>query len=197
MHPKFLRSTDEFRYLQNIANLCGMICLVLVSRKTNKIKTHLLILPVMFLWLIASPLRYVGAQEHKPASYLDFGAGFFQVKDGKNYGLVFNGGMLNTSYMLRGHHGNHLYDYRVDFGFGPSFAKGIAGINFKLNPVNIDYLFRLAGNSSFKLYLGPYLGLNYQFQLYPELQSALLGQKSAKAALESAEKKVNRVLRKR
>ena len=32
---------------------------------------------------------------------------------------------------------------------------------------------------------------------YPELQSALLGQKSAKDALESAEKKVNRVLRKR
>jgi len=32
---------------------------------------------------------------------------------------------------------------------------------------------------------------------YPELQSALLGQKSAKDALDSAEKKVNRVLRKR
>jgi ABC-type glycerol-3-phosphate transport system substrate-binding protein len=32
---------------------------------------------------------------------------------------------------------------------------------------------------------------------YPELQSALLGQKSAKDALASAEKKVNRVLRKR
>jgi ABC-type glycerol-3-phosphate transport system substrate-binding protein len=32
---------------------------------------------------------------------------------------------------------------------------------------------------------------------YPELQSALLGQKSAKAALADAEKKVNRVLRKR
>ena len=128
----------------------------------------------MFLLLIALPLRYAGAQEHKPASYLDFGAGFFQVKDGKNYGLVFNGGMLNTSFMLRGHHGNHLYDYRVDFGFGPSFAKGIAGINIKLNLVNMDYCFRLAGNNSFSLYLGPYLGLNYQFQLYPELHSGHL-----------------------
>ncbi|MEE9462633.1 MAG: hypothetical protein V3V53_12420 [Bacteroidales bacterium] len=35
-------------------------------------------------------------------------------------------------------------------------------------------MFRLAGNSSFNLYLGPYLGLNYQFQLYPELQSGHL-----------------------
>jgi hypothetical protein len=146
----------------------------MVSCKTNIRTTHLLNLTVMFFWLIALPLRYAGAQEHKPTSYLDFGAGFFQVKDGKNYGLVFNGGMLNTSYLLRGHHGNHLYDYRVDFGFGPSFAKEIAGINFKLNPVNIDYLFRLAGNSSFNLYFGPYLGLNYQFQLYPELHSGHL-----------------------
>jgi len=32
---------------------------------------------------------------------------------------------------------------------------------------------------------------------YPELQSAFLGQKSAKAALADAEKKVNRVLEKR
>jgi hypothetical protein len=95
----------------------------------------------------------------------------FQVKDEKNYGLVFNGGMLNTSYLLRRHSGNHLFNYKVDFGFGPSFAKGIAGINFKLNPVKIDYCFRLAGNSSFSLYLGPYAGINYQFQLYPELQS--------------------------
>jgi hypothetical protein len=111
------------------------------------------------------------SQDVKPASYLDLGAGFFQLKDGKNYGLVFNGGMVNTSYSLRIHPRNQLLNYRVDFGFGPSFAKGIAGMNFKLNPINIDYCFRIAGNDSYRLYLGPYAGMNYQFQLYPELQS--------------------------
>lgn len=135
-----------------------------------KAKIHL-ILSLIWLLLILIPIRNSQAQEQKPSSYFDFGAGFFQVKDEKNYGLVFNGGMLNTSYLLRRHSGNHLFNYKVDFGFGPSFAKGIAGINFKLNPVKIDYCFRLAGNSSFSLYLGPYAGINYQFQLYPELQS--------------------------
>ncbi len=130
-----------------------------------------LLFPGLVLTLMILAIQDAKPQEDKPASYLDFGAGFFQLKDGKNYGLVFNGGMFNTGYSLRNQGSNHLFNYSVDFGFGPSFAKGIAGMNFKLNPLNIDYCFRIAGNDSYRLYLGPYAGMNYQFQLYPELQS--------------------------
>ena len=138
-------------------------------------KSNILLIRVLMILMISlNQVRHAGAQVYEPESCMDFGAGFIQVKDGKNYGLVFSGGMLNTSYMFRGHHSMQLYHYRADFGFGPSFAKGIAGINVKLNPVNVDYTFRLAGNNSLELYLGPCAGLNYQFQLYPELQSGHL-----------------------
>lgn len=126
----------------------------------------------LFLFALASLFRPgVNAQDEGKGSYLDFGADFFQVKDEKNYGLVFNGGKVDFSYIWRGTVGNSQINYRGDFGFGPSFSKEIAGINIKINPLNLDYSFQLVNKPSARLFLGPYASMNYQFQLYPELQS--------------------------
>ena len=96
---------------------------------------------------------------------------FFQLKDQKNYGLAFNGGNISVGYTLQKQSGNNLFHYDADFGFGAGFSKGIAGINFHLKPAGISYCFPVVQGEKATLYIGPYLTMNYNFQLYPELQS--------------------------
>ncbi len=111
------------------------------------------------------------SQEHETYSNLDISIQYFQLKDQRNYGLVFNGGTLELAYLLQKASANKIMQYQAAFGFGPGFSKGIASINFRLKPVDLAYGFDIAGNDKYTLWLGPYLSMNYFFQLYPELQS--------------------------
>jgi hypothetical protein len=84
---------------------------------------------------------------------------------------LFNGGNLELAYSLQKAAEHKILQYQAVFGFGPGFSKGIASINFRLKPVDLAYCFHIAGNDKYAFFLGPYLGMNYFFQLYPELQS--------------------------
>ena len=111
------------------------------------------------------------SQEYGTYSNLDISIQYFQLKDQKNYGLVFNGGNLELAYSLQKASEHKIMQYQAAFGFGPGFSEGIASINFRLKPLDLAYCFHIAGNDKYALFLGPYLSMNYLLNLYPELQS--------------------------
>ena len=77
------------------------------------------------------------SQEYVTYSNLDISIRYFQLKDQKNYGLVFNGGNLELAYSLQKAIEHKILQYQAVFGFGPGFSKGIASINFRLKPVDL------------------------------------------------------------
>jgi hypothetical protein len=111
------------------------------------------------------------SQNARTSSLITIEPQFIQLKDQKNYGLVFNGGNISVGYTLQKQSGENLFYYDADFGFGAGFSKGIAGINFHLKPAGISYCFPVVQGEKATLYIGPYLTMNYNLQLYPELQS--------------------------
>ena len=98
---------------------------------------------------------------------------FFQLKDQKNYGLVFNGGNISVGYTLQKQTGHNLFLYEAAFGLGAGFSNGIAGINFHLKPAGLSYCFRVSQGEKTTLYIGPYLTMNYNLRP-PDLSQAVM-----------------------
>ena len=125
---------------------------------------------LIFLMLVSGTVDGF-AQDSNTGSVIAIEPQFFQLKDQKNYGLVFNGGNISVGYTLQKQTGNNFFRYDAVFGLGVGFSKGIAGINLHLKPAGLSYCFRVVQGEKTTLYLGPYLTMNYYFQMYPELQS--------------------------
>ena len=100
---------------------------------------------------------------------LVFNAKFIQIKEEANYGLVNRGLNLQCGYFQRNNRPNFLLDFRGDFSFGANYRQGI-GLFWQLKPIDIHIAKGKEKTSS----TGPYASMNYQFQLYPELQSGHL-----------------------
>ncbi len=92
---------------------------------------------------------------------------FFQFKDSFNYGLVFSGLNLTGEYSLRRETENGILNFSPKLAFGANYNKGI-GLAWQLRPLHFSYTFDIGSNG---VKLGPYISSNYQWQLYPELQS--------------------------
>jgi hypothetical protein len=92
---------------------------------------------------------------------------FFQIKDQFNYGLVYNGVNLACNYAYTFSSDKKTVIYETSLGLGTNFNKGI-GIALRLKP--IDLFYGLPIYSHF-ITLGAYYSTDYQWQLYPELQS--------------------------
>ena len=136
-------------------------------QKKNILSQRLLIFTMMMM----SGTVYGFAQNAWTSSLMAIEPQFFQLKDQKNYGLVFNGGNISAGYTLQKQSGYGLFRYQADFGIGAGFSKGIASMNFHLKPAGLSYGFRLVQGDKTTFYMGPYAAMNYYFQLYPELQS--------------------------
>lgn len=95
---------------------------------------------------------------------------FFQIKEAANYGLVFNGLNLVVDYDLVIINENTIFQYSPEFGFGANFNNGI-GLSWEFKPIDLYYGFQIFEESNYDFFVGPYASINYQFQLYPELQS--------------------------
>ena len=102
--------------------------------------------------------------------YLSFKPQFIQIKEAANYGYVFNGLNLSLNYSFELENDQRISAYSPSIAFGALYKKGIA-LAFQIRPIDLFYGFRLHKIKPFKFYLGPYMALNYQWQLYPELQS--------------------------
>lgn len=140
----------------------------------NHQKKYIPLQRLLIILLLLSGRANGFAQNASTGSVLAIEPQFFQLKDQRNYGLVFNGGNITLGYTLQKQSGENLFHYDSEFGFGAGFSKGIAGMNFHLKPVGLSYCFRLAQGEKSTLYIGPYVAMNYYFQLYPELHSGHL-----------------------
>lgn len=103
---------------------------------------------------------------------LNFQTQFFQIKEAANYGLVFSGLNLAFGYDFTNKTNRRLINYSADLAVGIDFSEGGAGLTLDFKPADVFYGFEIEAGSNKALYLGPYLAANYQWQLYPELQSA-------------------------
>ncbi len=123
--------------------------------------------------LMLSSFAAGGSAQGPPAggSTISMEIQFFQLKDQKNYGLVFNGGNISARYSLLKQTGNMWFSYEAALGLGAGFSKGIAGINLQLKPAELSYCFPVTMGRTAILYVGPYLAMDYHLQIYPDLQS--------------------------
>jgi len=124
---------------------------------------------VLLLFLFSIILKAQDSTKNKE-HYVSFKTQFFQVKDDFNYGLVYNGLLLAGEYSYILATVKTTFSFNPELGFGFDFNKGM-GLALKFRPVDLFYGFRINKNKSNPLTLGPYFATNYNWQLYPELQS--------------------------
>jgi len=110
------------------------------------------------------------AQENNITRYSFFSTGFSQLKESANFGLVFNGPAFNYGMKWNFRNEKRIITCGYELGVGIPFSKNIPALDFYLKPVDLAYMFRFQGLSN-KLYIGPALKLEYNYSLYPQLQS--------------------------
>lgn len=111
------------------------------------------------------------AQENEIKRISYFTAGFIQVKESSNFGLVFRGPGIKYGMAWDFMNEKRIITYEFGIGFGAPFSKGMESLSFYLKPIDFSYLFKIPIGEN-KLWLGPNLRLVYDYYYYPELQSA-------------------------
>lgn len=94
-------------------------------------------------------------------------AAFLQFSEGANFGLVFSGPGLTYGLNWDCATDKRLVSYHFNLGFGALFSKGILGARFYLKPADLSYLLRIND----RLSAGPVLKWEYNYNVYPDLQS--------------------------
>jgi hypothetical protein len=94
---------------------------------------------------------------------------YLQIKEGMNYGLVFRGPGIGYAYIDQYQNKNRIFAYEGRFNFSVPMTRDIMAMSFNVVPLKLDYLFRTGAEG--KVCVGPYLVTEYNYQLYPDLQS--------------------------
>ena len=111
------------------------------------------------------------AQQHHSGGRSYLSAGLTQIKESENFGLVFSGPSLNYRHQLAFTSKNRIIMIENEAGAAIPFSKGIPALHIHLKPAEISWLFRNQKmNKNFTA--GPMLKLEYDYTLYPQLQSA-------------------------
>jgi hypothetical protein len=92
-----------------------------------------------------------------------------QIKDQMNYGLAFSGPGIGYAYSDQYHNKSRILAYEGRFNFSAPMTRGIIAMAFNVVPLKLDYLFKTGSEG--KVCVGPYLITEYNYQLYPDLQS--------------------------
>ena len=95
---------------------------------------------------------------------------FCQIKDAFNYGLVYTGFNIAGGYTLAYESNKDMVKYAPELGIGPNFNKG-TGVFLQMRPIDIFYGKKLKKRP---LVAGLKALTNYNWQLYPDLQSGHL-----------------------
>lgn len=99
-----------------------------------------------------------------------FTYGFNQVNEGANFGLTFRGPGLNYGMSWNSVNEKRYFTYEYELGVGILFSKQIPAPGFYLKPFDLAYMFSMPFPEKC-LYLGPIMKLEYNYNLYPDLQS--------------------------
>jgi hypothetical protein len=96
--------------------------------------------------------------------------GFKQIGESANFGLVFSGPEA-----IYGHYWEYVQNCRIlsvesEIGVCIPFSKSIPALDIYFKPAELSYLFQFRGKTLFAA--GPLLKFEYNYTLYPQLQSA-------------------------
>jgi hypothetical protein len=123
---------------------------------------------LLFSTLLIMLKSTAGKNEMISNSYLV--TGYKQVKESANFGLVFNGANLNYGHYWAKSVNNRIISIENEIGVSIPFSKGIPALDVYLKPVEASFLFCTNGKNSFGG--GPLIKFEYNYTLYPQLQSA-------------------------
>ncbi len=99
-----------------------------------------------------------------------FSIGFLQIKESENYGLVFRGPSLDAGMNWTFPHKDNAWFYEFKLMVGAPIAKDIIGLNYSFKPIEAAYVWKIPVKK-FGLKIGPALKMEYNQQMYPDLQS--------------------------
>lgn len=92
-----------------------------------------------------------------------------QIKESQNGGHVFTGSQLQYAHEWTWESSETVSTLKSQIGAGAVFSRGILGVNFHLMPAEWLYKWNVAPS----LFIGTVLAADYNYQLYPELQSGV------------------------
>jgi hypothetical protein len=127
-------------------------------------KEHKLILLLLLIFTLCS------AQNKTFTRNSFFTAGYNQIHEGANFGMVFTGPAINYGMTWNIKNDKRMITCGYELGVGIHFSEKIPALGFYLKPAGIAYMLRIPGLKS-SLYLGPALKFEYNYNLYPQLQS--------------------------
>jgi len=127
-------------------------------------KTYLILL------LLILVLKNSSGQDNAISRISFFSSGFSQIKEEANFGLVFNGPAINYGMKWDRRNDKRMITYGYELGVGIPFSHNIPALDIYLKPIDIAYMFRFPGLNN-RFYLGPHLKVEYNYTLYPQLQS--------------------------
>jgi hypothetical protein len=136
-----------------------ILIIKLIIMRVLRISVLLLILPV-----------YIFAQDTFGLRSTYFSAGFLQIKESANFGLVFRGPTLNAGMSWNILHGNRVFFYEFQFELAAPMSKGVVGEHTNIKPVEFAYAWQIH-SGQFDLKIGPALKMEYKLEYYSDLQS--------------------------
>lgn len=96
-----------------------------------------------------------------------FSLELLQIKESLNFGLVFAGPLVGYGHSWE-HESEQAYSlFTSQLGAGVVFSRGIVGANIHLKPAEWRYQWKISPDFS----IGTLLAAEYNYQLYPDLQS--------------------------
>lgn len=96
--------------------------------------------------------------------------GLIQIKESANFGLVFKGPDINYGMIWDIKNEKTRITYEYELGLGILFSRKIPALGFYLKPIDFAYMFRIPLKKS-NLFIGPSLKYEYNYNLFPDLQS--------------------------
>lgn len=93
-----------------------------------------------------------------------------QVKESLNLGLVFIGPQFDLQYGFTKTIHKHILKYEAEVGGAILKSRKMEGFNIHFKPLDFSYFYMVMQTKKSQLSVGGNLLLNYNYQLYPDLQ---------------------------
>jgi hypothetical protein len=137
---------------------------------TNSVKAKLNMKELKLIIFLLLIFTLGSAQDRTFKRNSFYTSGYNQIREGANFGLVFRGPGFNYGMEWNSVSEKRYLTYEYELGVGILFAREIPALGFYLKPVDFTYMYKMPLSCQ-SLYLGPILKLEYNYNLYPDLQS--------------------------
>jgi hypothetical protein len=125
---------------------------------------------IILIYLLLPLNIQLFAQINVEARYHYLSSGLKQIKESANFGLVFSGPALNYGYFWSTAKNKNKVTIENELGLAVLFSHDIPALDFYLKLAEVSYLFNVNA-TDFNLLIGPMVKFEYNYNLYPDLQS--------------------------